>query len=294
MSHAHISLPPDHPGSWTNVLTHRSATLPASREFDRELFAVLTSCCLLLVGLALDIFCQFMGWLPEHAVLTACIFPVMTIPVMLRVLRLGDRGAAIPHKAAAWGAAFIILAALMDLGCTLMMSPLLEEEGNIYLRRLLDAGCSIQSVYAYMLVTQILFVSMFVIVWVSFLQHYPLLVESIVVSEPSSLIDFLKSATGGAHLTWRQWIIPLKPSEVPLLYHCFWFAAVGVVFGISIFRYYAALEWLSIVSVSIEGRIATATLGILGSLLAYLTILHQEARFRIRQATIKAHTLASS
>ena len=296
MSNAQISLLPEgmDPSKWKDFLPAPQADLLFSREFDRELFSVLTSCCILLTGLGLDIFCQFMGWLPEHAVMTACIFPVLTIPVMLRVLRLGDRGgSSIPYKPALWGTGFIIFAAVMDLGCTLMMSPMLEEEGNLYLRRLLDAGCTINSVYAYMLVTQVLFVSMFVIVWISFLQHYPLLVNSIAASEPRSLIEFLKSATGGAHLTWRQWIIPFKPSEVPLLYHCFWFAAVGVIFGISIFRYYAALEWLSVVPVSIEGRIMTASLGILGSLLAYLYFLHQESRIQIREAAIKAHSRPS-
>jgi hypothetical protein len=293
MSNAQLSLTPETSpsGAWRNLLPNGPVDLVASRVFDRELFSVLTWCCVLLVGLAADIICQFMGWLPEHAVMTACIFPVMTIPVMVRILKLGDRGGTpIPYRPAIWGSAFIILAAMMDLGCTLMMSPMLEDEGNIYLRRLLDAGCAIESVYVYIFITQVLFVSMFVIVWVSFLQHYPLLVQSIVVSDPQTTVEFLKSATGGAHLTWRQWIIPLRPSEVPLLYHCFWFAAVGVIFGISIFRYYAALEWLSIVPVSIEGRIMTASLGIAGSLLSYLYILHQESRYQIRQATIRAHS----
>ncbi len=259
--------------------------------FDRELMSVLMWSCILLVGLAADILCQYLGWMPEHAVLTACVFPVMTVPVIMRVFRLGLMGSqTIPIKPAMWGAAFIVMAAVMDLTCTVMINPNLEQEGNIYLRRLLDAGCSVNSVYTYMMITQLLFVTMFVVVWWSFLHHYPLLVKSIVVSDPQSLIEFLKSATGGAHLTWRQWIIPLKPSEVPLLYHCFWFASVGVVFGISVFRYYAALEWLDVVPVSMEGRIMTATSGILMSLLAYLVILHQESRMEIRRIAIKSHT----
>ncbi len=58
---------------------------------------------------------------------------------------------------------------------------------------------------------------------------------------------FLKAATGGAHLTWRQWIIPLKMSELPRAYPLCWVMVVVLVAG-QVDRWYLGLQWFNLVS----------------------------------------------
>jgi len=61
---------------------------------------------------------------------------------------------------------------------------------------------------------------------------------------------FLKSATGGDHLTWRQWIIPFNMSELPRAYHLLWVMVVILVAGMieRWYRWYLGLEWFGLVS----------------------------------------------
>ena len=62
-----------------------------------------------------------------------------------------------------------------------------------------------------------------------------------------SFLRFLKAATGGAHLSWRQWIIPLKMSELPRAYPLLWALVVVLVAGMTD-RWFLGLKWFDLVS----------------------------------------------
>ena len=88
-----------------------------------------------------------------------------------------------------------------------------------------------------------------------------------------SWLDFLKAATGGSHLTMRQWLFPIRPSEAPLLYHYVWLIAIPIVFGISLFRWYAAMEWFGVVEPTDTTRIYVILHGVFSTLVLYLMAL---------------------
>ncbi|MDQ3331506.1 MAG: hypothetical protein M3552_12770, partial [Planctomycetota bacterium] len=85
----------------------------------------------------------------------------------------------------------------------------------------------------------------------------------------SSWMGFLKAATGGGHLTYRQWLVPLRTNEIPDPYLSVWPAALAACFGTSLFRYWAAAEWLQIVPAETTFRFAVLFVGVCGTLFAY-------------------------
>ena len=205
-------------------------------------------------------------------------FGVLTIVALVRFARQGrptiSRGAAIA------GLAFILSGAGIDLTATLLISPDLDREGNPYIRALLDSGHSLRFVYAHLAVTQAIFILLFCTFWLAFLRHLPILLDTIVAAEPRSRLEFLKAGTGAAHLTLRQWLLPLRPSEVPILYHNMWAISVSVIFGITVFRWYAALEWLDQFEPAFWPRALVLFGGLSGSLGCYFLALACVYRFR--------------
>jgi hypothetical protein len=194
-------------------------------------------------------------------------FGLLTIAALLRFARQGrpmmSAGAAIA------GLAVILSGAGVDLATTLLISPDLDREGNPYVRALLDSGHSLRFVYIHLGVTQAIFILLFCTFWLAFLRHLPVLVETIVAARPASPLQFLKASTGAARLSLRQWLLPLRPSEVPILYHNVWAIAMSVIFGVTLFRWYAALEWLEKFEPAFWPRAFVLFGGLAGSLLAY-------------------------
>lgn len=66
---------------------------------------------------------------------------------------------------------------------------------------------------------------------------------------PAALARFVKAATGGGSLSWRQWIVPLRFSELPSWSHVVW-VLVPVVLGGAAYRWYLALQWYGLVPAS--------------------------------------------
>lgn len=203
--------------------------------------------------------------------LTAYLLPAFgltTILLMWRLLRQAEP--AEPGRVGWLGLAFLAGGAIFDVGVTLVCSPDLVFEGNPYVRILLDTQHSLPFVYLHLLITQAGFVTLFCCVWLAFLRHQQILQGSIIDARPRGWAEFLKAATGGAHLNWRQWLLPVRPSEVPFFYHSMWLTTVSVVFGITVFRWYAGLEWLTMPDPSLPLRFTVAASGLALALICYL------------------------
>lgn len=213
---------------------------------------------------------------------TAYLLPVfggVTIGLMWQLLQQGAPAA--PGRTGWLGLAFLAGGAAFDVGVTLACSPDLVFEGNPYVRILLDTRHELPVVYLHLLITQLGFVTLFCCVWLGFLRHHEILQESIVAAQPQGWAEFLKAATGGAHLNWRQWLLPVRPSEVPFLYHAMWLTMVSVVFGITVFRWYAGLEWLTVREPSLAVRIAVAGGGMTMAVAGYLGGLWIDTQHRL-------------
>lgn len=215
---------------------------------------------------------------------TAYSLPALGLLTLVLLDRLINQGLTrLPWGITASGGIFIVGGAVLDMAVTVAHSPNLELEGNPYVRILLDSQHSLPFVYIHALFTQSLYITLFCGVWIGFLRHRQIIVDTISVSSPTSWIDFVKAATGGPHLTMRQWLFPIRPSEAPLLYHYVWLVAIPVVFGISLFRWYAAMEWFGLVEPSETMRILVIAYGVLSALVIYFMTL-----WRLYQQSLQA------
>ena len=203
---------------------------------------------------------------------------VYALPAVLALslflaIRLACRGTSrIPAALATIGVLYIVGGGMFDMIATVKHTPTLQDEGNMIVRVLFDSDHSVHFVYAYVMVAQALLLILISTLWVAFLRHREALITS--VENERSLMPFLKAATGGAHLTWRQWIIPLKMSEMPRAFPLMWVMVVGLVAGASD-RWYLGLEWYDLVSFS---RWACVGMSVFVGLLAYFLWLWAASR----------------
>jgi hypothetical protein len=210
---------------------------------------------------------------------TAYSLPAIGLLALVLLDRLVSQGGTGLPRAVTWsGTAFIVGGAILDIAVTVAHSPDLEMEGNPYVRVLLDSQHSLTFVYVHALVTQSLYITLFCGVWFAFLKHRQTIAANIAAAAPRTIPDFFKAATGGAHLTVRQWLLPIRPSEIPLLYHNIWLVAIPVVFGISLFRWYAALEWLGFVEPDMTTRACVVLHGVCSSLAVYFLAMWRMSR----------------
>ncbi len=85
---------------------------------------------------------------------------------------------------------------------------------------------------------------------------------------------FLKAATGGSGLTWRQWLLPMRLSELTDSSYVVWIVAV-VLFAGGVDRWYLGLEWYGLVAGS---HLLVGVCSILGGFCIYLAWLWWASR----------------
>jgi hypothetical protein len=198
-------------------------------------------------------------------------FGLISLILLDRLVNQGRTG--LPWGITACGGLFIVGGALFDMAVTVANSPDLEQEGNPYIRILLDSQHSLTFVYVHALVTQSLYITLFCGLWIGFLRHRQIIIDTISASSPASPLEFLKAATGGSHLTVRQWLFPIRLSEWPVIYHYLWLVAIPIVFGISLFRWYVAMEWVGVVESTESTRVLVVLHGVFSTLVLYLMAL---------------------
>ena len=161
------------------------------------------------------------------------------------VIRLAHRGTGhAPPLAVALGVVFILGGAGLDIGATLIHTPDLANEGNLFVQLLFQSGHSRTFVIVFATIGQTLYVTTLCTLWVGLLRHRSTLIES--VKGVRSPFRFLKAATGGADLRWRQWLLPLRMADLPWAYHVVWLLAVVLLAGATD-RWFLGLEWFQLV-----------------------------------------------
>jgi hypothetical protein len=233
--------------------------------------AVFAACGLTLGWVTTDVVYSLLVDQSRLRLLTTYLLPVFAAAVLFALWRLGLEGTSRARPAALLaGGSFLVAAACCDLFVTIRSDPFLNLEGNPYIRALLDTSSHpYWLVYALVVLTQALFVSTFVAAWWAFLRHQGVIAESVRAAAPRSWPQFLKAATGGGGLTYRQWLFPLRPREIPNPYHSVWPAALAVSFGVSLLRFWLAGEWLHLVPARAWLRGAVLMVGVGGTMVAY-------------------------
>ena len=217
-------------------------------------------------------------WLPQDSwrlhIYTSYSLPAFGLVALILLDRLINQGKTrLPWGITACGGIFIVGGAVLDMAVTVAHSPDLQLEGNPYVRILLDSQHSLPFVYIHALFTQSLYITLFCGMWIGFLRHREIIIQTISAASPNTWLDFLKAATGGSHLSIRQWLFPIRPSEAPLLYHYVWLIAIPIVFGVSLFRWYAAMEWIGLVEPEDLTRFYVILHGVFSTLVLYLLAL---------------------
>lgn len=233
--------------------------------------AVFAACGLTLGWVTTDVVYGLLVDQTRLRLLTTYLLPAFAAAVLFALWRFGLQGTGRAHPAAfAAGGSFLIAAAGCDLFVTFRSDPYLNLEGNPYIRSLLDTTRHpYWLVYALVVATQGLFVGAFVTAWWAFLRHRDAIAGSVRAAAPRSCPEFLKAATGGGGLTYRQWLFPLRPAEIPDPYHSVWPAALAVSFGTSLLRFWLAGEWLDVVPAGASLRGAVLGIGVCGTMFAY-------------------------
>jgi hypothetical protein len=233
--------------------------------------AVFAACGVTLGWLATDLAYGILVDPHRLRLLTTYVLPVFATVVLWSVWRLArSANGSVRLVEFFAGSVFLIGAAAIDLIVTVKSDPFLSLEGNPYIRVLLDrTEHSYSFVYALVAITQVLFVAIFVTAWWAFLRHRSTIAGSLINSDATSWLGFAKAATGGGCLTYRQWLLPFRPEEIPDPYMSVWPAALAACFGTSLFRYWAAAEWLDFVPAETMLRFAALAVGVGGTLVAY-------------------------
>jgi hypothetical protein len=199
--------------------------------------------------------------------LAFCFLPILIAANMLAALIYVHGPGPLPIIPFLAGALFAVGGTAIDVIATVVNDPFLTQEANPIARAFLDAGFAALFVYGFGAAAQILAALLTCLLWAAFLRHSPETIKSALATNPKSAMEFIKAAGGAEHLTWRQWIIPFKMSELPKAYHTLWFIAVMLV-GADLGRWYLGLEWFALVpNVSLY---LIATIGMLAALILYL------------------------
>lgn len=149
----------------------------------------------------------------------------------------------LPKAPFAGGMVLYVGGVLFDAFATLLKTPDLFYEGNPVARGLLDSGFSHKFVIAYGVLTQALLAFFVCVLWGAFLKHKGTFIAQAKDKSKHSFAKFLKAAWGGADLSWRQLLFPIKISELPKAYYLTWSLAPFLIIG-GLYRWYLGLEWI--------------------------------------------------
>lgn len=183
-------------------------------------------------------------WLLSARVPFAYLIPVLLICNLIPMISLYRLGTGnMPSLPLITGIFLLVGGTAFDMIVTVVYSPTLNMEANPVARSLLDSGHSVLFVYVYAVMAQVLLTLLGCVMWVAFLRHRATLVASARNSRPKSYFEFVKSMLGGEKLSWRQYLLPIRLSELPKAYHLTWIFAV-IWMGSSLYRWYFGMEWL--------------------------------------------------
>jgi hypothetical protein len=215
-------------------------TMVASRPYVRLLIA-----CYLLLFLG-DIWILVGTPVRPAAMAVMGMLFIIGIGILLGsigILKAGREQVAVRWLIAGW--AFIIGGVTFDIAATLIHTPDLANEMNPIARLLLDSNYSLAFVYAYSALMQTIIVVDLCILWAVFLRHRRSWMEESFCRDGRSFGRFIKTATGGGQLTWRQWLLPCSPRELPRGYEICLIVIPLLMVG-TVARWYYGFQWFGI------------------------------------------------
>lgn len=167
---------------------------------------------------------------------------------------------------------------IFDMLATVIKSPDLNLEGNVFARLLLDSNHSLTFVYVYAIITQFLLTLLLCILWAAFLRHQQTLLTVTWESNPKSRSEFIKAALGGEGYSWSVFFSFPKlssPYYKRVMYHSLLFLAC-ILPPISLYRWWLGAEWFNFVPNLTDSTIAISFM-VLGIILYLAWLLREYA-----------------
>jgi hypothetical protein len=248
------------------------AALQGDRRANDDARRLLISAALIYPVLAVVYWTDRAPWL---RVPVAYFLPILiTYPLLLAALLYVRGRATMPRLVLALGIVITVGGVLLDMGMTALKTPTLALEANPIARTLLDSHHPVAFVYWYAIVAQGLYTAVICLLWGALLRHRLTLLFSARRGGASGKPAFLKAALGGGELTWRQFLFPIRFSELPTAYHMVWLFC-AVLMGTGPYRVYLGLCWLG--WASFEHELAACTIAITLTTATYFAWLTVEA-----------------
>jgi hypothetical protein len=209
---------------------------------------------LLVTGVFVVLFAMpvfYTSFLKEIYAVIAVLLPIFLVYWIVLTLLIYRKGISpLPLTTFLIGFVFIAGGAAFDGLTTINLSPDLANESNPIVRSLLDSGYPIAFVTVYAAFSQIALIVLFCLFWAAFLRHQDTFIALAKAKNPKTRLAFIKAAMGGAHLSWRQFLVPMRPDEFPTSYYLVWALSSFVLWG-SFYRWYLGFNWLGIITIPI-------------------------------------------
>lgn len=145
------------------------------------------------------------------------------------------------------GFGFIAGGVSFDIWATLLQSPDLSWEGNRAISTLLRTQHGSDFIFVYGLGLQSILACTMILLWTGFLRHRHSWLGAAMDHAPRTFAEFLKATTGGGELSWREYIAPLRVSELRCLYHVLLWTLPPMLFYAAAYRWYVGLDWFGLV-----------------------------------------------
>lgn len=154
----------------------------------------------------------------------------------------------IPFRIIFWIGTFLIISgSMMDMITTVMHSPDLAREGNFMVLMLLEVHATLAFIYLFMLMFQIVFVTLSVSLWACFLKTYTDIVSLIPYKNVLTTFRWLYGAGQVSNLNW-VFNRKLDP------YFAISLMTIFLVMT-QFLRWYVVLEWFEVIPIAINFRI---------------------------------------
>jgi hypothetical protein len=222
-------------------------TISDSGRIAQETEAIARGFVVVSAVLAVMALLFLLGLLKQFHLLIAYLLPLgllVLLPLAVQLVRKGR--ALLPRRLFLGGVFYVVGGIALDVFATILHTPDLKDETNPIARFLLDSGHSLGFVYVYGLAAQTLVALIACAFWGAFLRHKNTWLEASLECRPKSFMEYFKAATGGAKLTYRQWLLPIKLSELPSFYFVVWML-IPVIIGSTLERWYWGLSWFQAV-----------------------------------------------
>lgn len=199
-----------------------------------------------IIGITFLLLIYYTSSLRAFQVPVALLLPIYLIyEVVLATYIYQTTNSPLPKIPFLIGSLFVAGGSAFDGVITIVKSPTLSLEANPIARSLLDSGFSANFVIIYGIFSQIVVVVFICILWAAFLKHKDTFLALIKSKKGQSGLEFIKAAMGGGHLSWRQFLLPFKISELPTSYYIVWLVPVLLVGG-WFYRWYLGFNWLGL------------------------------------------------